>query len=500
MKNLITLFSILFLFSEISFSQTWTRTLDGRSVWNLAKDSQGNVFAGGLTSSNSRIWKTTNAGGSWDTVFIGSGQTMWDFAFDPQGTMYVANYSTGVLKSTDYGANFTLIPSSAFNNKNVQGVECGSSGYIFINTNTGFLRSTDNGASFTETALSGFNCLPVLVDIDSSNIVYVGVTGASNVGFYRSTNNGLTFSPNLNPGKNGYNLIQLPNGDLYMITTTSPYNFDKSTNKGLTWTTISNSPPSQRGIMYSLSGNFFTSGNGGVFRSTNNGLSFTNFNFTLSATPILSVNYNSTLKVFTGVSGAANGGVWISDEGPAPVIKINLTALIEGMYNTVSNQLSRNDSIKLYLRDAAAPYRMRDSSASGIDSVTFSGLFTFSNTPTGTYYLVARHFNSLETWSKSGGEPLTGDGSIYNYDFTTSASQAYGSNLQLKGTKYCFYSGDVNQDGTIDLSDVGLIDNDAFNIVSGFAVTDLNADGIVDIDDTAIADNNVYNFVGVVRP
>ncbi|MDQ3021365.1 MAG: hypothetical protein M3R36_12460 [Bacteroidota bacterium] len=300
MKTLITIIAILFLVSHISFSQAWTRTLSGRNVWSLAKDNQGNVFAGGLTNTNSRIWKTTNAGSSWDTVFIGSGQTMWDFAFDSDENMYVANYSTGLLKSTNYGSNFTLIPSSFFNNKNVQGVECGGGNYIFINTSSGFLRSTDNGATFTETGLSGLNCLPILGDIDSSHIVYVGVTGASNVGFYRSTNNGLTFSTNLNPGKNGYNLVQTPNGDLYMITTTSPYNFDKSTDKGLNWTIISNSPPSQRGIMYSLSGNFFKSCNGGVFRSTNNGLSFTHFNFTLSATPIISLNHNSLLKYLPG--------------------------------------------------------------------------------------------------------------------------------------------------------------------------------------------------------
>lgn len=500
MKNFITLFSILFLVTGISFSQTWTRTLDGRSVWNIARDKQGNIFAGGLTSSNSRIWKTTNGGSSWDTVFIGSGQTMWDFAFDPQGTMYVANYSTGLLKSTDQGTNFTLIPSSSFNNKNVQGVECGSSNFIFINTSNGFFRSTDNGTTFTETALSGLNCLPVLVDIDSSNIVYVGVTGSTNVGFYRSTNYGLSFSSNLNPGKNGYNLIQLPNGDLYMITTTTPYNFDKSTNKGLTWTTVSNTAASQRGISYSLSGNFFTSGNGGVFRSTNNGLTFTNFNFTLTATPILSVNYNSSLKIFTGVSGASNGGVWICTEGPAPVIQINLTTLFEGMYNTSTNQLSRNDSVTLYLRDVTPPYRIRESITTGIDSISFAGLFNFSNTPSGTYYLIAKHFNSIETWSKSGGEPLTVNRSVYNYDFTSSASQAYGNNLRLKGTKYCMFSGDVNQDGTIDISDLGLIDNDAYNFISGYTVTDLNADWTVDIDDAAIADNNAYNFVVVLRP
>ena len=49
------------------------------------------------------------------------------------------------------------------------------------------------------------------------------------------------------------------------------------------------------------------------------------------------------------------------------------------------------------------------------------------------------------------------------YNFTTSSSQAYGSNPQLSGTRWTAFSGDVNQDGVIDGTDAGLIDNDAFN-------------------------------------
>jgi hypothetical protein len=488
------------LIPSTSFSQTWTQHINGRNVWSLAKDNNGNLYAGGLTSGNSRIWKSTDGGDSWDTIHIGAGQTMWDFAFDSQGTMYVANYSTGMLKSTNYGASFTLIPSSAFNNKNLQGVECGDNGYIYATSSTGFFRSTDNGQTFTETALTGFNCLPVLVDIDSSNIVYVGVTGATAIGFYRSTNYGLTFSANLNPGKNGFNLVQKPNGEVYMITTTSPYNFDKTTNKGLTWTTVSNTAASQRGIAYSLTQNFYTAGNGGVFRSTDNGLTFNNFNFTVSATPVLSVNHNSTIKILTGTSGAANGGVWICTEGPAPIIKVNLKVLIEGLYFPVPDKLNRRDTVSLYLRDAVPPYRMKDSARSVIDTVSFSSLYTFLNSPTGLYYLVVRHFNSIETWSKSGGESLTGDSSIFNYDFTSLISQAFGNNMKLKGTRYCVYSADVNQDGIVDGSDGALVDNDAFNFVTGYVVTDVNGDFIVDGSDYLIADNNSAAFIGVIRP
>jgi hypothetical protein len=51
---------------------------------------------------------------------------------------------------------------------------------------------------------------------------------------------------------------------------------------------------------------------------------------------------------------------------------------------------------------------------------------------------------------------------------------------------------------TVDLS---LIDNDAFNFVSGcYLGTDVNLDGTVDASDAAITDNNAANFIGVATP
>ena len=70
----------------------------------------------------------------------------------------------------------------------------------------------------------------------------------------------------------------------------------------------------------------------------------------------------------------------------------------------------------------------------------------------------------------------------------------------LVNGKWCFYLGDVNQDGVVDATDISAIDNDAFNFVSGNVVTDLNGDGAVDGSDYIIADNNASNFIGMIRP
>lgn len=79
-------------------------------------------------------------------------------------------------------------------------------------------------------------------------------------------------------------------------------------------------------------------------------------------------------------------------------------------------------------------------------------------------------------------------------------NKAFGNNIVIVNGKACLYSGDVNQDGTIDATDLSMIDNDAFNFATGYVLTDLNGDGIVDGSDAVIGDNNAFNFVSAIRP
>ncbi len=204
----------------------------------------------------------------------------------------------------------------------------------------------------------------------------------------------------------------------------------------------------------------------------------------------ISTNYDVQQSIKTSVVGTTYSG-----------IRLYLKLLYEGLYSSTFNQMSRKDSVIVYLRESTVPFSKLDSSASRIDSLTFNGLFQLLNAPTGNYYIVTNHFNSLETWSKAGGEYLIRDGALSEYDFTSSGSQAYGNNLKLKGSKYCIYSGDINQDGFVDLADIVPIKNDATNFVSGnHLVTDLNGDGNVDLTDLTICYNNSTNFIRIRRP
>ncbi|MBS1518734.1 MAG: endonuclease [Bacteroidetes bacterium] len=177
---------------------------------------------------------------------------------------------------------------------------------------------------------------------------------------------------------------------------------------------------------------------------------------------------------------------------------LDLSVLTEGLYDVSNNRLNKNDTVKVYLRNSASPFAVADSSENTVDSLTYACTFHFPNISSGSYYIEVKHRNSVETWSKY--PQFLSSGNILNYDFSTSAVKAFGDNLILKGGKYCLFSGDVNQDGTIDLTDLSLIDNDAFNFISGYTVTDINGDDIVDLTDASITDNNAYNFIGKITP
>lgn len=176
--------------------------------------------------------------------------------------------------------------------------------------------------------------------------------------------------------------------------------------------------------------------------------------------------------------------------------------IIEGFYDANTNVMSQTDTVRAYLRNSTSPYAAVDSARSAVDSATYGGTYNFDNAGSGTYYLQLIHRNALETWSKTGGEAYS-PGNTYSYDFTTASSQAYGNNMpqvDASPVRFALYSGDVNRDGTVDLSDIVAVFNDASIFNSGYIVTDINGDGFADLSDIVITFNNSSLFVSVVRP
>jgi hypothetical protein len=174
-------------------------------------------------------------------------------------------------------------------------------------------------------------------------------------------------------------------------------------------------------------------------------------------------------------------------------LPLNLGMYIEGFWD--GNTMVQ-DTATVYLRNSTSPYAIVDSEKGIFDA--FGNLTVcFDNAAAGTYYIVVKHRNSIETWSAT---PQVFNPFSNYYDFTSSAASAYGSNLVLKSGVYCIYSGDVNQDGTVDGTDTQLIDNDSYLFNSGYLPTDVNGDNFIDGSDASIAGNNADNFISLIRP
>ena len=126
----------------------------------------------------------------------------------------------------------------------------------------------------------------------------------------------------------------------------------------------------------------------------------------------------------------------------------------------------------------------------------------FSNAGSGQYYIVIKHRNSIETWSRQGGEVFT-SGNVSNYIFPDQISKAYGNNMkQVDNTpiRFANFSGDINQDGIIDASDISIVDNDAGIALTGYVNSDVTGDNFVDAGDISIVDNNALIGVMSVTP
>ena len=175
---------------------------------------------------------------------------------------------------------------------------------------------------------------------------------------------------------------------------------------------------------------------------------------------------------------------------------LHLKLFIEGLHNT-ENNTTIEDTIFVYLRKAVYPYLLVDSSFSKIDSLG-TGDFNFAHSQNNvSYYIVVKHRSGLETWSATG-QSFTA--SLMNYDFTDNISKAFGDNLILKGSEYCLYSGDINYDTFIDLTDLNMILNASNNFKQGYSLEDINGDNIVDLTDVAPVYNNSIIFVRAVSP
>ena len=151
------------------------------------------------------------------------------------------------------------------------------------------------------------------------------------------------------------------------------------------------------------------------------------------------------------------------------------------------------DTIRIYLADSLLSYAFVDTAKVILND---SGKVTtpFDNITTGKYYIIVRHRNHLETWSKYGVNFSAGI--TTNYDFTTAANKAYGDNMKQVGSVWVLFGGDANQDGDINALEIPIFISQFGT--QGYLSCDFNGDNDVTGVDQQIL---IQNFgITVSRP
>lgn len=111
------------------------------------------------------------------------------------------------------------------------------------------------------------------------------------------------------------------------------------------------------------------------------------------------------------------------------------------------------------------------------------------------YYVTIVTRNHLETVTSA---TLDFSGDNVSWDFTTSASNAYGDNqAQIDFGVYGLFVGDINLDGFIDINDTGPVNTSIRIGSTGYTPSDVNGDAVVDINDAGPINTNIR--MGITR-
>ena len=330
------------VFRSTNNGDTWFRASNGlgdKAVKVLAINSFGHIFVG---TSRFGVFRSTNDGENWTSINTGLPEetTVNAIAIDSNGNIFAGTSEDGVFHSTNNGDNWTQI-SADLNSKYIYGLTINSDDHIFAGTEEyGIYRSTDNGQNWSQINMGLSYQRVNSFAINSSGHIFAGtgeVYEGSGYGWWntdygvcRSTdngdswvrvNNGMTDQYNKNPAISI--LVINSNDHIFAGTVSGVY---RSIDNGDNWTAVNNGLPP----MYSeglgiatlainanghiIAGNGWLDKGGSVFRSANNGDSWTEINSGLLCNPANSL-LNSSSYVFAGTDeglfrSADNGNIW----------------------------------------------------------------------------------------------------------------------------------------------------------------------------------------------
>ncbi|MDH3269290.1 MAG: hypothetical protein OEM46_10595, partial [Ignavibacteria bacterium] len=318
------------------------------------------------------------------------------------GTIYAGTEVNGVYISTDDGITW-IARNVGIETYGISSI-ISNQGYIFAGTfGGGVYRSSDEGVTWLPS--SNGNTLFVTSLVANNPFIFAG---AGSLGVYRSSDNGMTWEQKLN----AFGVDAMCKSGNKILASSSNYTFYTIDN-GENWSYINSLDGAIIFSYYVMGDTIFAGGQTKIYRSLDNGNTFTTINLNLgfSIVNISAFTFvNSTLYSATSYDGVYKstdfGLNWIPSNqgmGPKDVRALTLTdasSLIAGthyvgMYRTTDFGLSWNKSVSGF--PAGASILCLLESESSIYAGTRDGVF--------------RTDNNGESWLKMGG---TNDTTMYS--------------------------------------------------------------------------------------
>jgi len=318
------------------------------------------------------------------------------------GTIYTGTEVNGVYASTDDGITW-ISRNAGIETYGISSI-ISYQGYIFAGTlGGGVYRSSDGGLTWT--ASSNGNTLYVTSLVANGSYIFAGAGG---LGAYRSSDNGVTWEQKLNT----FGVDAMCKSGNKILASSSNYTF-YTVDNGEHWAYINALDGAIIFSYYTMGDTIFAGGQTKIYRSLDNGNTFTTINLNLgfSVVNISAFTFvNSTLYAatsFDGVYKSTDFGLnWIPSNqgmGPKDVRALSLTdasSLIAGthyvaMYRSTDFGASWNKSVTGF------------PAGTSILCLLESDLSIYAGTRDGVF----RTDNNGDTWTKMGG---TNDTTMYS--------------------------------------------------------------------------------------
>jgi photosystem II stability/assembly factor-like uncharacterized protein len=477
----------------------------------LVSSATGTIWTG---CASGGLMTSSNGGTNWSARTTSHVYSIYGMQFVNSNTGYIcggsASFGLGEFsKTVDGGNTWNSIalpsPMNAYQLNNLNFVDANTgycSGFSSPFATAYIFKTTDGGTSWVSQTIGSpaANGSVINVQMVNANTGYA----VASAGFYSTTDGGTTWVKNTNAYLTGlsFSNMYIYSKDIIYLngqgTSTSPGSVKKvirSLDGGNTWSDLTGN------LLYTFTAfrtkwinnkhGVVSGTNGYMAKTTNGGLNWSESNPGFSTTVDLALPEKNTWFTISDRNSSYQIGRKYDN---ITSISVNVNSLMEGFWN---GKPLITDSVTVELHNSTAPYAVVDV-AKEVVNINGFATYEFYTAPAGTYYIVVKHRNSLQTWSAA--PVVMAAGGNYNYDFTTASTQAYGSNMILKAGAYCLYSGDINQDETIDGADLSLCDNGSLIGLSGYVKEDVNGDNFVDSGDLAIVDNNATSGISVIKP